>query len=89
MNRLVHELGLAGEKCMSLLLIIREYQVSLMYFTMLFVCTTPGKHITQIVGEIQAGASFGELALLHGSRRTATIICKGKDDLNPNAGNPC
>ena len=31
----------------------------------------------QIVGEMFAGDSFGELALLHDIRRAATIICKG------------
>ena len=31
----------------------------------------------QIVGEMFAGDSFGELALLHDIKRAATIICKG------------
>ena len=31
----------------------------------------------QIVGEMYAGESFGELSLLHGTKRAATIICKG------------
>ena len=31
----------------------------------------------QIVGEMFSGDSFGELALLHGMKRAATIICKG------------
>ena len=33
--------------------------------------------VFQIVGEMFAGDSFGELALLHGMKRAATIICKG------------
>lgn len=33
--------------------------------------------IQQIVGEMFAGDSFGELALLHDIKRAATIICKG------------
>lgn len=33
--------------------------------------------IFQIVGEMFAGDSFGELALLHDIKRAATIICKG------------
>ncbi|XP_022084507.1 uncharacterized protein LOC110975934 [Acanthaster planci] len=36
-----------------------------------------GERNTHIMGEHTAGSSFGELALLHGSKRTATIICKG------------
>lgn len=35
-----------------------------------------GEHNTQTIGEFTAGSSFGELALLHGTKRTATIICK-------------
>lgn len=31
----------------------------------------------QIVGELYAGDSFGELALLHDIKRAASIICKG------------
>lgn len=31
----------------------------------------------QIVGKMFAGDSFGELALLHDIKRSATIICKG------------
>ena len=41
----------------------------------------PGKKLAyftqQIVGEMFAGDSFGELALLHDIKRAATIICKG------------
>jgi len=33
--------------------------------------------VFQIVGEMFAGDSFGELALLHDIKRAATIICKG------------
>ena len=33
--------------------------------------------VFQIVGEMFAGDSFGELALLHDMKRAATIICKG------------
>ena len=33
--------------------------------------------LLQIVGEMYAGESFGELSLLHGTKRAATIICKG------------
>ena len=33
--------------------------------------------VLQIVGEMFAGDSFGELALLHDMKRAATIICKG------------
>lgn len=36
-----------------------------------------GRPKKQIVGEMFAGDSFGELALLHDIRRAATIICKG------------
>ncbi|XP_071787118.1 uncharacterized protein [Asterias amurensis] len=36
-----------------------------------------GERNTHIIGENTAGSSFGELSLLHGSRRTATISCKG------------
>lgn len=32
---------------------------------------------TKIVGEISAGSSFGELALVQDCTRTATIVCKG------------
>lgn len=32
----------------------------------------------QIVAEMFAGDSFGELALLHDIKRAATIICKGQ-----------
>ncbi|XP_039267857.1 cGMP-dependent protein kinase 2-like [Styela clava] len=32
---------------------------------------------TQTVGEISAGSSFGELALIQDCTRTATIVCKG------------
>lgn len=35
-----------------------------------------GKKHNQIVGELEEGAAFGELALLHDSRRRATIVCK-------------
>lgn len=37
-----------------------------------------GEQNTQTNGEFTAGSSFGELALLHGTKRTATIICKCK-----------
>ncbi|XP_013382263.1 cyclic nucleotide-binding domain-containing protein 2-like [Lingula anatina] len=40
---------------------------------------TGHKH-TQVLAELGEGASFGELALLHNIRRTATIICKGNCD---------
>jgi CRP-like cAMP-binding protein len=44
----------------------------------------------QIVGEIHAGDSFGELALIHETHRRASVICKeqseflrlDKDDFN-------
>ena len=36
-----------------------------------------GEQSTQMLGELVAGASFGELALMHNIKRTATIICKG------------
>ena len=32
--------------------------------------------LVQVVGEMSEGDAFGELALLHNIRRTATIICK-------------
>jgi CRP-like cAMP-binding protein len=35
-----------------------------------------GKRRSHIVGELHAGASFGELALLHNTSRKATIVCK-------------
>ncbi|XP_071500000.1 uncharacterized protein [Diadema antillarum] len=35
-----------------------------------------GETNTRKMGETHAGASFGELALLHGTKRTATIRCK-------------
>ena len=34
-----------------------------------------GKKVNMIVGELSAGAAFGELALLHDDRRRATIVC--------------
>ncbi|XP_064401623.1 uncharacterized protein LOC135347525 [Halichondria panicea] len=34
-----------------------------------------GEKQTMIIGELGAGASFGELALLHNDRRRATIVC--------------
>ena len=37
-------------------------------------CKKTGKMVTMIAGEIQAGGMFGELALMHRSRRRATII---------------
>ena len=37
--------------------------------------TTGGKHIN-IMGELGPGASFGELALIHETKRRATIVCK-------------
>ena len=36
-----------------------------------------GMETTQIVGELLEGSSFGELALMHNARRSASIICKG------------
>ena len=33
-------------------------------------------YFRQVIGEILAGDSFGELALLHNTRRRASIICK-------------
>ncbi|XP_038057298.1 cyclic nucleotide-binding domain-containing protein 2-like [Patiria miniata] len=36
-----------------------------------------GERNTHMMGEHTAGSSFGELSLLHGSKRTATISCKG------------
>ncbi|XP_077987469.1 uncharacterized protein LOC144442072 [Glandiceps talaboti] len=36
---------------------------------------TGGIH-KQIIGELGPGASFGELALIHNSKRTATVVCK-------------
>lgn len=38
--------------------------------------TEPLTHLHQVVGEMSEGDAFGELALLHNIRRTATIICK-------------
>lgn len=35
-----------------------------------------GEQHTQVVGEMGEGDAFGELALLHNTRRAATIICK-------------
>lgn len=32
--------------------------------------------LLQVIGEMSEGDAFGELALLHNIRRTATIICK-------------
>lgn len=37
-------------------------------------CQKTGKMVTMIAGEIKAGGVFGELALMHRSRRRATII---------------
>ncbi|XP_071950961.1 uncharacterized protein [Antedon mediterranea] len=39
-----------------------------------------GEKKTQVVGETPAGSAFGELALLHETKRTATIVCKGDSE---------
>jgi len=39
-----------------------------------------GEHYHQIVGEIQAGNCFGELALVKDITRTATVVCKGDSE---------
>ena len=38
------------------------------------------EHYIQKVGELHAGDSFGELALLHNTRRAASILCQGTSE---------
>ncbi|XP_057292624.1 uncharacterized protein LOC130621349 [Hydractinia symbiolongicarpus] len=38
------------------------------------------EHYTQVIGELQAGDSFGELALLHNTKRAASILCRGTSE---------
>ena len=36
-----------------------------------------GEKQKTLLGEIKEGSSFGEVALVHNVKRTATVICKG------------
>ncbi|XP_053398487.1 uncharacterized protein LOC123558054 [Mercenaria mercenaria] len=45
------------------------------------ICPTSGKKFVKTVKEMGPGDTFGELALIEGSRRTATIVCKSSVEL--------
>ena len=56
---------------------ISLFQVVLNLFALFKLQENLAYFTQQIVGEMFAGDSFGELALLHDIKRAATIICKG------------
>jgi hypothetical protein len=37
-----------------------------------------GQKTTNVLTEMKEGSSFGDLALMHNIKRTATVVCKGR-----------
>ena len=41
------------------------------------ICDFAGRMVTKTIGELYEGATFGDLALIHKTKRSASIVCKG------------
>ena len=44
---------------------------------MISICDFAGRMVTKTIGELYEGATFGDLALIHKTKRSASIVCKG------------